>query len=237
MNLLSAILPANFAEHVVVKSFEDLVPSQSRFDLEREAQTQPAQETGISNFVDGAKSPSKTHANPNGTPPRSREDAITKDSFYQPLSHYEQSYQERETHTPSRSESKASTSTPSDRKHTPNFSETKTSHTISNFTVSIPSTDVPPPTEAELLACRGKMFMFAGCFEDNFIFANVYFMVVLEIFDRFDADKNGKMDVKELGKLLTTMGGNYTERELKFLHTKLDKDGSGFLEFNEFWDW
>lgn len=59
-----------------------------------------------------------------------------------------------------------------------------------------------------------------------------------EIFDFFDADSNGTLDVEELSKFLTTLGqpGNIMDLANTLVNT-LDKDGNGTVEKDEFVAW
>ena len=52
-----------------------------------------------------------------------------------------------------------------------------------------------------------------------------------------DTDANGKLDVNELKRLLTMLGGHegdYDEGKLAKLRTELDTDGDGFVSRAEF---
>ncbi|XP_077989345.1 uncharacterized protein LOC144443678 [Glandiceps talaboti] len=53
-------------------------------------------------------------------------------------------------------------------------------------------------------------------------------------FDKFDVDGNGKIDSKELGNVLRSLGQNPSEADVEELIKKLDTDGSGTVEFEEF---
>ena len=53
-------------------------------------------------------------------------------------------------------------------------------------------------------------------------------------FDRFDANKSGKLDYKELRGALKTVGLEPSEQQAAALLGKYDKDGTGLLEVHEF---
>jgi sodium/potassium/calcium exchanger 2 len=63
---------------------------------------------------------------------------------------------------------------------------------------------------------------------------------VNETFAKLDTDANGKLDVNELKRLLTMLGGHegdYDEGKLAKLRTELDTDGDGFVSRAEFKKW
>ena len=55
-----------------------------------------------------------------------------------------------------------------------------------------------------------------------------------ELFSLFDRDGNGKIDARELGTLIRSMGENPTETEVQALIKSVDENHNGLLEFNEF---
>jgi calmodulin len=55
-----------------------------------------------------------------------------------------------------------------------------------------------------------------------------------EVFDLFDKDRDGTINLKELGDVLRTLGANPTHQELEMIFKETDIDNSGKLEFEEF---
>ena len=55
-------------------------------------------------------------------------------------------------------------------------------------------------------------------------------------FDDFDTSGDGALDIEEVGKLLTLLGKSFTEDELRAQMAILDADGSGHLDYAEFFD-
>ena len=55
-----------------------------------------------------------------------------------------------------------------------------------------------------------------------------------EVFNIFDADKNGSICPKELGIVMRALGTNPTEAELKEMMEDADNNGNGVIEFEEF---
>mmetsp|Transcript_30080 Transcript_30080/g.79437 ORF Transcript_30080/g.79437 Transcript_30080/m.79437 type:complete len:234 (-) Transcript_30080:187-888(-) len=53
-------------------------------------------------------------------------------------------------------------------------------------------------------------------------------------FDRFDADKNGHLDVVEVHEAMKTLGFNPRNEEVTRIVESLDHDGSGTIDFTEF---
>uniref|UniRef100_A0A8C3YP56 Calmodulin like 5 n=1 Tax=Catagonus wagneri TaxID=51154 RepID=A0A8C3YP56_9CETA len=53
-------------------------------------------------------------------------------------------------------------------------------------------------------------------------------------FDRFAKNKDGTIDVQELGAMLQLLGRNLSEAELKALIAQVDTDGDGVISFEEF---
>ncbi|ESO02648.1 hypothetical protein HELRODRAFT_161938 [Helobdella robusta] len=57
-----------------------------------------------------------------------------------------------------------------------------------------------------------------------------------ETFDIFDWNKDGKIDESELGQMMSKLGQEVDPNEVKVILKKADKDGDGFINFNEFVD-
>ncbi|XP_047611369.1 calmodulin-like protein 5 [Phacochoerus africanus] len=55
-----------------------------------------------------------------------------------------------------------------------------------------------------------------------------------EAFDRIDKNKDGTINVQELGAVMRSLGRNLSEDELKALIAQVDKDGDGTISFEEF---
>ena len=59
---------------------------------------------------------------------------------------------------------------------------------------------------------------------------------MLELFNRFDTNKNGTLDIKELDKCLKDGGYNFTPEQVVMIMRIVDADDSGTLDLNEFLD-
>jgi calcium-binding protein CML len=57
---------------------------------------------------------------------------------------------------------------------------------------------------------------------------------IKEMFDLFDADGGGSIDVAELTQALVTLGISDTKEEIDRLVMQIDVDGSGAIEYEEF---
>ena len=57
---------------------------------------------------------------------------------------------------------------------------------------------------------------------------------IKEVFDLFDADDSGTIDVEELVEVFGTLGQEISELEAEDLIANFDKDGDGELSFEEF---
>jgi Ca2+-binding EF-hand superfamily protein len=55
-----------------------------------------------------------------------------------------------------------------------------------------------------------------------------------EVFQHFDADGSGTIDVEELGTVFESMGQALSQQELESLMKQADDDGSGEIDFEEF---
>lgn len=58
-----------------------------------------------------------------------------------------------------------------------------------------------------------------------------------EIFDHFDKDHSGSIDMVELGQLMDALGGHAKFSELVLALSALDTDHSGRIDFDEFVAW
>merc|ERR1719491_1841436 len=54
------------------------------------------------------------------------------------------------------------------------------------------------------------------------------------VFDNFDKDKSGKLELSGLKALCTELGGKMTDSQLTSAMTQLDKYGNGKVDFDEF---
>jgi hypothetical protein len=57
------------------------------------------------------------------------------------------------------------------------------------------------------------------------------------VFDRFDVDGNGEIDIEELATLLEALGMDPDDEQLEAARDKLDADESGRLSWDEFRAW
>eukprot|EP00339_Tiarina_fusa_P019765 CAMPEP_0117035168 /NCGR_PEP_ID=MMETSP0472-20121206/24994_1 /TAXON_ID=693140 ORGANISM="Tiarina fusus, Strain LIS" /NCGR_SAMPLE_ID=MMETSP0472 /ASSEMBLY_ACC=CAM_ASM_000603 /LENGTH=178 /DNA_ID=CAMNT_0004744559 /DNA_START=1335 /DNA_END=1871 /DNA_ORIENTATION=- len=57
---------------------------------------------------------------------------------------------------------------------------------------------------------------------------------IKEVFNLFDVDKSGNIDVHELVQVFETLGQEISELEARELIAELDQDGDGELSFEEF---
>ena len=55
-----------------------------------------------------------------------------------------------------------------------------------------------------------------------------------EAFSLFDADNSGKIDSKEMGYVLRSLGESPVEAEINDIIRTIDKDGNGQIDFQEF---
>ena len=54
------------------------------------------------------------------------------------------------------------------------------------------------------------------------------------VFNLFDIDNSGAININELGSAMKSLGMKPTEEELERLMNEVDKDGTGEIEFDEF---
>jgi calmodulin len=57
---------------------------------------------------------------------------------------------------------------------------------------------------------------------------------IKEAFALFDADGDGSISVKELGKVIRSLGQNPTDTEIMNIISKADANRNGTIEFDEF---
>lgn len=57
---------------------------------------------------------------------------------------------------------------------------------------------------------------------------------IKQAFSLFDKNGDGKINTKELGTVMESLGENPTEAELKEMISEVDTDGSGTIEWSEF---
>lgn len=60
---------------------------------------------------------------------------------------------------------------------------------------------------------------------------------IKEAFDSFDTDSGGSIDAGEFRELMWAMGTKLSANEIKIALHRIDKDGSGEIEFTEFEEW
>mgnify|MGYP006309173809 CR=1 FL=1 len=60
---------------------------------------------------------------------------------------------------------------------------------------------------------------------------------VRETFDHFDEDDNGEIDREEFADLMAALSADMSEDELDVGFAAIDTDGSGLIDFDEFYEW
>eukprot|EP01052_Picozoa_sp_SAG31_P007365 SAG31_NODE_351_length_17237_cov_7.010445_9_plen_114_part_00 len=61
--------------------------------------------------------------------------------------------------------------------------------------------------------------------------------IIRELFELMDEDGGGSLDHGEIKKLAKSMGAKLTDEELNTALVEMDADGSGEVDFGEFYDW
>lgn len=57
---------------------------------------------------------------------------------------------------------------------------------------------------------------------------------LLQVFEMFDKNKDGKISCEELGVVLRTLGHRYSQTEVEEMIKNADKNDNGFVEYDEF---
>ena len=60
---------------------------------------------------------------------------------------------------------------------------------------------------------------------------------VRKLFDSIDRDHSNHIDIHEMAKLLNMLGKKVTKSELDEIFSTIDPDGSGEVDFDEFFAW
>jgi len=60
---------------------------------------------------------------------------------------------------------------------------------------------------------------------------------VRAIFNKYDADGSGELDLEEFGVFCQDLGEKFTPEQLEVALDEIDEDGNGTIEFEEFYKW
>lgn len=60
---------------------------------------------------------------------------------------------------------------------------------------------------------------------------------VRKVFDRYDTNKSGEIDIRELSQMVGSLGLRISREEINNAMLDLDLDKSGAISFEEFWQW
>ncbi|KAI7749041.1 hypothetical protein M8C21_009947 [Ambrosia artemisiifolia] len=55
-----------------------------------------------------------------------------------------------------------------------------------------------------------------------------------KVFNKFDTNGDGHIDISELGSILGALGSETREQDLKVVMNEIDTDGNGVIDINEF---
>uniref|UniRef100_A0A7S1GD85 EF-hand domain-containing protein n=1 Tax=Bicosoecida sp. CB-2014 TaxID=1486930 RepID=A0A7S1GD85_9STRA len=85
------------------------------------------------------------------------------------------------------------------------------------------------------MAAEGKMAVEDFSDEDDDF--DLLKQAVTDSFNKYDADNSGAIDAKEFKNLMEDIGEELEDAELEAALKKMDKDGSGKIELDEFIKW
>lgn len=60
---------------------------------------------------------------------------------------------------------------------------------------------------------------------------------VRDVFNKYDTDGSGALDLEEFGHFCADLGDNFTPEQLEVALHEIDEDGNGTIEFEEFYQW
>lgn len=60
---------------------------------------------------------------------------------------------------------------------------------------------------------------------------------VRAIFNKYDTDKSGELDLDEFGVFCADLGEKFTQEQLEVALAEIDEDGNGTVDFEEFYKW
>lgn len=89
-----------------------------------------------------------------------------------------------------------------------------------------------PLITATSAACNSNRSNSSSNNNNNVIIPDVH--ELQQVFNKFDANGDGKISASELGSILTSLGHAATEEELQKMVKEIDADGDGFVDFDEF---
>ena len=62
-------------------------------------------------------------------------------------------------------------------------------------------------------------------------------LLIRSMFDSVDVDGSGNLDIEEVATLAVSLGNKLDENQLKAAMEIMDQDGSGEVDFSEFFHW